>query len=980
MAQHQHVDSAVIERRLRPIYDSLESGNTKKALQETEKVLKKNSQQQCARALKALALLRLGREEEGETIIEGLEKEKPSEESTLQVITFFYRETEQLEKICLLYAEAVKQIPGNEEMLSHLFMSYVRTNDFKSQQSAALQLYKVKPKIPYYFWAVISVVLQALRGPDSKDKTRSNLLLALAQRMIDKLIDENKLEAAQEIQLYLSILQAQGKYQLALAFLDTPLCKKLYPGVPVQERVDLMKRVDKWAEVNILMKELLLENLDRWDYYKEYLESVFILESKNDTTDGADFNFDLCHEFLCQLIEASNKERGPYLGRLELHWRMRTKNKDADELLGDFLELMVEYFRIFGDKPCCSNDLRTYLGHLEPHRRAGLASRLLQDCGISATTLPQSKEQMQKHICSLQISRVCCAHAALGTEHLSALYTAFSLHYEHGMNAFGINLLSTDLGPSDSYALLAAYVMNDLSIRSNSSERLVEALCLLNYLLCNSPSNFHAKLLCLQIYHFLGCGWGACKAYDSLEVKHIQLDSMGYLHCAHLPSIGMFSLAKLRYETTLKFFTSSYKDSVEYLAMSYKFGSFSKLQEFMDFRDRLSNSLHYSLTSVEALLLEIVCFCWTPSQNMTAYKNMNISPAEDRISWDEICDNRDMTVIVDWDPPKEPGEEDTPTVNVTEESFTQDKELLRLRSALLRLVAAAIDYAHSYGGNTGGNNEHEQILVTIKDLYSNHFARIRSLNYRKHTKKYLVNLLPSRLHTILLYPYEAIFTKVAEFLLALYSSGGNGCAVKESEELIENIKQVGQLACNRISEHNKAEDLIWERRVVQELIVCCIEILSLITFIISVSHDRLTVNISTVTQTRKNKKKSPVSSNNVNSASTVPADATTNHNSHTEQNNVIPETKIAAITDKDRHAIIATILKTLKLTLYGIDNALETWETPVVSQSLTESLASMSLNPKVEVLVNGTFREDHKYTVKELQIIVKDKIKMINKM
>lgn len=64
------------------------------------------------------------------------------------------------------------------------------------------------------------------------------------------------------------------------------------------------------------------------------------------------------------------------------------------------------------------------------------------------------KEQMQRHICSLQVSRMCGSHA-LSTDHLTALYTAFTLHYEHGLNAFGIDMLPTDFGLSDSYALLA---------------------------------------------------------------------------------------------------------------------------------------------------------------------------------------------------------------------------------------------------------------------------------------------------------------------------------------------------------------------------------------------------------------------------------------------------------------------------------------------------------------------------------------------
>lgn len=48
-----------------------------------------------------------------------------------------------------------------------------------------------------------------------------------------------------------------------------------------------------------------------------------------------------------------------------------------------------------------------------------------------------------------------CGSHALSADHLTALYTAFTLHYEHGLNAFGIEMLPTDLGLSDAYALLA---------------------------------------------------------------------------------------------------------------------------------------------------------------------------------------------------------------------------------------------------------------------------------------------------------------------------------------------------------------------------------------------------------------------------------------------------------------------------------------------------------------------------------------------
>ena len=62
-------ENSVAERRLRPIYDWLDNGNNKKALQEADKVLKKQPEFQCCRVLKCLALIRLGKEGEAETIL-----------------------------------------------------------------------------------------------------------------------------------------------------------------------------------------------------------------------------------------------------------------------------------------------------------------------------------------------------------------------------------------------------------------------------------------------------------------------------------------------------------------------------------------------------------------------------------------------------------------------------------------------------------------------------------------------------------------------------------------------------------------------------------------------------------------------------------------------------------------------------------------------------------------------------------------------
>lgn len=351
--------------------------------------------------------------------------------------------------------------------------------------------------------------------------------------------------------------------------------------------------------------------------------------------------------------------------------------------------------------------------------------------------------------------------------------------------------------------------MYDLAVKLNSTERLVETLHLLNYLLRNSPSNFHAKLLCLQIYHILGCSLGAHKIYVSLDVKHVQLDSLGYLHCGHLPITGIISLAKPIYDSTLKFFTASYKDSLEYLAMSYKFGSFSKLQEFMDFRERLSNSLHYSMVSVEALIQEIVCFSGSNQQNLLQFQNMKIEPNEDRINYEELMDNRDLEVMIRWDPTYKYHSDSGEPLKIPiplpgnakgreKESFVQGTELLQMRSSLLRLVAASVDLIHTphaaaepastkeqngHSSSSSFADEAEENFKVLMASWKDLFNLAKKMNHQPISSEFLVNLLPSRLHFMTQLPYDEVFTSLSQFVYHLWM--GSEKAKEMSSSLVK---------------------------------------------------------------------------------------------------------------------------------------------------------------------------------------------------
>jgi len=135
-------------------------------------------------------------------------------ERCIKVIIFFPFENlysiicipRSVHKICSIYDSAVQKEPHNEELQTHLFMAYVRVGDFKKQQVTARNLYKIKSKNPYYFWGVMSVVMQTR---EVSEQVARSVVLPLAEKMVVKMVEMDKVEAEQEVQLYLMILEMQ---------------------------------------------------------------------------------------------------------------------------------------------------------------------------------------------------------------------------------------------------------------------------------------------------------------------------------------------------------------------------------------------------------------------------------------------------------------------------------------------------------------------------------------------------------------------------------------------------------------------------------------------------------------------------------------------------------------------------------------------------------------------------------------------------
>ncbi|CAH2093565.1 unnamed protein product [Euphydryas editha] len=602
--QHMH-DGGIMERRLRPIYDWLDNGNNKKALQEAEKVLKKSPSLQAARALKALALYRLGKGPEAHALLDALTEEKPSDDSTLQAMTISYRESQQLHKVCALYEEAVKAEPTNEELYSHLFMSYVRVGDYRSQQRSAMALYKFAPKNPYYFWAVMSIVLQAKTTDDS---TKKGILLSLAQRMVDNFISENKMEAEQEARLYIMILELQEKWKDILNFIEGPLYSQLVPRSTAQASIPYLKKLGHWRRLNLLCKDLLWDNQDRWDYYLPYFDSVFHLISNTeaDGESGADDTAEKCHEFICQLVESMSSGRtlrGPYLARLEL-WKRLSVDGDPTALLGSGVALCIQYLRVFANKPCAVPDLKPYLAMIPQKEREDRCRDFLTCLGFDENSEPESLDDIQRHISCICAWRL-TSPLSTADEYLN-IATILRRQYLRCVSQKLITATPTEFCVADGYGTLAAHHYFYAAVQQQNASPIVEALCLLELVLHNSPANFHAKLLLISLYHLLGNAVAAESVYRRLEAKHVQLVSLGWLHAARLaPALAPARALRLLADTHA-FHRHHAKDSMEHLTYAYKYGTFEKLVELGAWGARLEACAWCALAARERALLPLL--------------------------------------------------------------------------------------------------------------------------------------------------------------------------------------------------------------------------------------------------------------------------------------------------------------------------------------------------------------------------------------
>lgn len=279
-----------MERHLKKVYDCLNIGCNKKAVQEVDRLPKIVSKLAVFKALKALALIRMQKRRQAFSILDEINPEDDLDEVTLQTMTSCFKESFEVSRIVDLYEAALKRKPSDQDILVQLFMAYVRIFNFKRQKEIAMVMYKNFPKKSrlYTFWAIISLVKQAQEtsSPDSADFT---VCLKLAEKMCERMIDDKATN--EEIELYLTILRKQKKYEEEYKFLTGPICLRVSDHLSWFNRRRAFLCLDLrmyYRAFKHYFPTLIQDYPEQIEYYQGLFKSAFLLDIESQQSAAMD--------------------------------------------------------------------------------------------------------------------------------------------------------------------------------------------------------------------------------------------------------------------------------------------------------------------------------------------------------------------------------------------------------------------------------------------------------------------------------------------------------------------------------------------------------------------------------------------------------------------------------------------------------------------------------------------------------------------
>ncbi|KAK9022397.1 hypothetical protein V6N11_002668 [Hibiscus sabdariffa] len=619
MASKFGLAGGIPERRVRPIWDAIDSRQFKNALKITTTLLSKHPNSPYALALKALILERMGKPDEALSVCLNAKELLYKNESllmddlTLSTLQIVFQRLDHLELATSCYEHACGKSPNNLELMMGLFNCYVREYSFVKQQQTAIKMYKLGGEERFLLWAVCSIQLQVLCGNGGEK------LLLLAEGLLKKHVASHGLHEPEALIVYFSILEQQGKYGDALDILGGKLGSLLMIEVDklrIQGKL-LARAGDYAAAANVYQKILELCG-DDWEAFLHYLGCLFEDDSSwSCETINVPINppkfvecklahltdevFDSCVENALAFVqklqaETSNDSlRNPYLAHLEIERRKCLFRKNNDDGL---IEALLQYYLRFGHLACFTSDIEAFLQVLSQEKQIEFLEKLMKNSNslsaVPTKALGQSISLLKTEELIGNMFRLSVAGSAVQMAELYCKNLPLSKDLDPQESMHGEELLS-----------IVCNVLVQLFWRTRDLGYFIEAIMVLEFGLTIRRYAWQYKILLLHLYSYFGALSLAYERYKSLDVKNILMETVSHHILPQMLASPLWTDLGNLLKDYLKFMDDHLRESADLTFLAYRHRNYSKVIEFVQFKERLQHSNQYLLARVEAQILQL---------------------------------------------------------------------------------------------------------------------------------------------------------------------------------------------------------------------------------------------------------------------------------------------------------------------------------------------------------------------------------------
>ncbi|KAK6461967.1 mitochondrial inheritance and actin cytoskeleton organization protein [Scheffersomyces coipomensis] len=585
------------------IIELIERGNYALAQSQLSKQIKKFPQRSYYYALNNEILSKKGETDQAIQNNLKLIEKIPNDRQTLQTLWKFFDEHGMEKESNVIFENSIKKYPINSEsIILDWFQMSINKFNLRLFNKIFINLHKSnKDNRIYSFWLAFSYYLlienhEALKVSDKE--------LSLFKPLSIKILDDNlkPFKNTQELFVYLKLLSLSDKNDEILTTLEEYKASSVFNfdldlNLMYLETLNV---TENWSKLSQFSEHLLFQDkFDDFDTWKLWIKSNFQLNTSS--TD------------LISKINSYQIKRNSSIALIHI-----SKTYGLD-----IFQPIASYYTKFNHKLCCFYDLKGYLSEIDTTE---FISEVDNSTISILETSSNSINDLIKLINNQKFWFLLSKDSEL-TEFNSLNWKIYNLYKVNESIRGG----EFDNNPLNELLLISIIV--DLS-NDSSIKNIVKNIYIINNLLQEDKYNHKLKLWLMKLYSNLNANDLSLEIYQSMNIKMIQHETLSHYIIPLNPSKQHLSDLVNIY----RFYLTSDKEIESNIFEGFEKGVFNKLQSFINFGKRLSNSVSRNFIISNIIKHSIVL---GDTSYMNYFTNLLKNTGE-AIVQNDMIDNRDF--------------------------------------------------------------------------------------------------------------------------------------------------------------------------------------------------------------------------------------------------------------------------------------------------------------------------------------------------